>query len=176
MDTKTIVTVLVAVAISVGIGFSVAPKGVVQNTLGALTGPDIPSNYLNWGGIREWKFSASPKAASYTLCSFQSPAATSTLKSASISLTTSTTSASTLYIAKAATATATTTLLGTASAIAAGAQTTVVASTTLGAAASPDIIAPNQYINFALNPAASVITNLAPVGTCHVTFEELVAI
>lgn len=160
-----------AISVAVAIGFAVFDKedGL---SLGALSSPEIMSNWFSVGGVREWKYSAAPTAASYTLCSFQSPAATSTIKSAGISLTVSTTSASTLYIAKGATAVATTTLLGSAYAIGASAQATVIASTTPWEAGSAAIIAPNQYVNIALNPAASVITNLAPQGRCQVVFEE----
>ncbi len=59
----------------------------VNKSLGALAGPDIPSPYLNWGGIAQWGLA--PKSliqASSTICSLQSPAATSTLISASVTL------------------------------------------------------------------------------------------
>ena len=175
MDSKNIILAVVAViaVIALAVGLN---KPAPAQPVGAVSSPDFLSQWFSVGGLREWRYSASPKAANYTLCSFQSPAATSTIKSAGISLTTSTTSASTLYIAKAATATATTTLLGTAFSVAAGAQATVIASTTPWEAGSAAIIAPSQYVNFAINPEASVITNLAPVGTCHVVFEEYLPI
>lgn len=171
--TNIVVAGVVALAVSVGLLTTVGTPKVEAPQLGALAGPDIASNYLSWGGIRVVHGAAKPTAASYTLCSFQSPAATSTIRSAVLQLTTSTTSASTIYIAKASTATATTTLLGSAYSLGAGAQLTLVASSSPGSAAATEIIAPNNYVNFAINPAASTITNLAPQGVCHVVFEEL---
>lgn len=176
MDIIKTVIVAGAVALAVAVGFSVVSDAKDATGLGAVASPEILSNWFSVGGVREWKYAAAPTAASYTLCSFQSPAATSTIRAAGIQLNVSTSSASTIYIAKAASGTATTTLLGTAYALGAGAQATIIASTSPAEAGSPAIIAPNQYVNFAINPAASVITNLAPQGTCHVTFEEYVQI
>ena len=152
-------------------------KQVVNEASAQLAGSDSPIKpyrYIEIGGVRQFYHSAKPAQASYTLCSFQSPAATSTLKSAGISLTTATSSAYTIYIAKAATAVATTTLLDSAVAFSAGAQATVIASTTPWGAASNAIIAPNQYINFAINPGNTGTAGLAPVGDCHAVFEAYV--
>lgn len=142
-------------------------------SLGGSDSPIKPYRYQEIGGVREWFHRAKPAQATYTLCSFQSPAATSTLKSAGISLTTATSSAYTIYIAKAATATATTTLLSSAVAYAAGAQSTTIASTS-PSAAQAEVFAPLQYLNFAINPGNTGTAGLAPVGACQAVFEEYV--
>lgn len=145
-----------------------------SSQLGGSDSPIKPYRYMEIGGVRKFYHSAKPAQATYTLCSFQSPAATSTLQSAGIVLTTATSSAYTIYIAKAASATATTTLLDSAVSFAAGAQSTVIASTTPGNAASNAIIAPSQYINFAINPGNTGTAGLVPVGDCHAVFEVYV--
>lgn len=152
-------------------------KQVVNDATEQLAGSDSPVKpyrYIEIGGLRQFYYSARPAQASYTLCSFQSPAATSTLKSAGILLTTATSSAYTIYIAKAATAVATTTLLDGPVAFSAGAQATVIATTTPWVSGSNAIFAPSQYINFAINPGNTGTAGLAPVGDCHAVFEAYV--
>ena len=134
----------------------------------SLTGvPTFSASSISSNGVVEYFNSSSINNAARTLCSFASPASTSTLEFASISLTTGTTTATTIYIATAATATATTTALGS-EAVASLALPTIVASTTPGQAGKANVIAPNQYINFDLNGTAGVKNVL--VGTCKVKF------
>jgi hypothetical protein len=166
---KHLIAALVALLLTIGAFLTGQHTAAPAPQFGAVSSPDIPSPYFSVGGVRIWKYSMAPKQGSYTLCSFLSPAATSTLTSGGVNLAVSTTSASTLYLAKAATATATTTLLSSAIAVGAGTQIFVEASTS-PAAGNPRVFAPNTYFNVAINPGTT--TNLVPQGACHATFEE----
>jgi hypothetical protein len=56
----------------------------VAPAFGSLTGPDIPSPYLRWGGLGPiWNYSQSPTATSSVFCASQAPVGTSTLVFAS---------------------------------------------------------------------------------------------
>ena len=110
----------------------------VSARLGALTGPDIPYQYLSVGGFRTISRSANFNKASSSVCTFL-PQATSTLSFASLRVSNGTNTALTWGIAKSANIvrdadpTATTTgYLPTPSAdIATGLQAYIVASTTM---------------------------------------------
>jgi hypothetical protein len=140
-------------------------------TFGAVSGPDLNSPYQTINGATSWYYNAKVKARSATLCSFKSPAATTTLRTFGVNLTTSTTSASVVYLAKGATATATTTNFETVS-LSANAQATIVASTT-GRTNGLPIISPNTYLVVGFNPTGGVATNTAPVGTCTAVLDQI---
>lgn len=106
-------------------------------------------------------------AATTTVCAIQSPAATSTLQFGSLKLTVGSTTAITVTLAKSSTAFATTTLLNSAS-IAAGAQGTVIASTT--ESVNPDglgVFSPSTW--FVAGIAGGTGT-FSPTGICQVTW------
>jgi|SRR3990167_2537650 len=110
----------------------------VSKRLGALTGPDIPYQYLSVGGFRTISRSAGFLRSSSSVCAFQ-PEATSTLTFASLRMSNGTNTALTWDIAKSANVvrdadpTATTTgYLPTAGvATLTGTQAYIVASTTM---------------------------------------------
>lgn len=167
------IIVSAAVALLVCIAaFQLAPgsvQTVVKEKLGAMSGPDIASPYFSFGGVRHWGARIETlNTATTTVCALQSPAATSTLLEGSIKLTTSSTTASRITLARAATAFATTTLLGSVD-VAAGAQASLVASstpTTQGA----DVFPPSTY--FVVGMQGNVGT-FSPVGSCNATWLEL---
>lgn len=135
---------------------------------GALAGPDIPSQYLKWGGgagIRIWPTAYPLTTSTTTVCSILSPAATSSLRSVGVQLTTSTTTSGVFTIAKGTHSNASTTLIAQA-AITANAPLFLNGSTTADSIIS---IAPNTYINFSMSGGAGTFS---PIGTCHATFEE----
>lgn len=145
----------------------VIDKGSSSN-IGALTGPDLPYPYFGVGGVREFKQSTSLQTATTTVCAIQSPAATSTLKFAGIRFSTSSTTASTIHLAKATTAYATTTALGQGS-LAAGAQGVVLASTTPTTGVDDNVVfGPSEYFVVGMTGGAGTFS---PVGTCQATFE-----
>lgn len=157
------------------LAFDAPDVPAVENTIGGLAGPDIPSTYLKWGGghgVRLYPTSYPLKTATTTVCSIQSPLATSTLVSGGILFTTSTTTASTGAIGKASNPTATTSVLNTWS-LAANEQGLFSASTTAQIGASA-VFAPSEFLNFTM--AGNVGgTTFSPVGSCHATFEEYIS-
>lgn len=139
--------------------------------LGALAGPDIASPYLRWGDQVTFKAHVpllTENNATTTLCNILSPAATSTLTSASVQLDTSTTSAMQIEIAKSTAPDATTTLIGTMSKLAANSRETLVASTT-PTGGKLTIFAPNTW--FVVKAGPSSAGSLGVAGSCNATFE-----
>ena len=162
MDYKTfIVAVLGGVVVLAGSTVFGPVKTVVEQRVGALSGPDIPFPYLAWGGVRATQYHTDTlNAASTTACSFQNLGATSTATGA-IRLDVSSTSATTVQIGTGAHSNATTTRSGTDVAVAASAKTYVTASST--------IVAPNGWFVFALKGGTGTHS---PSGVCGVQFTE----
>lgn len=173
MDIKHIIGISLGLVAVVGVIF-VAQRPVEvavtapEGTYGALSGPDIPSLYLKWGagqGIRILPTANALTTGTTTVCSILSPAATSTLRSVGVQLTTSTTTSGVFTIAKGNHSNASTTLIAQAP-IVANAPLFLNGSTTADSIIS---IAPNTYINFSMSGGAGTFS---PVGVCHATFEE----
>lgn len=165
MYIKTLVTFLIGSAIVVG-GCLLFHAPQVAQKVGALAGPDIASPYLTWGGVAHWAaHTENLTQATTTVCALQSPAATSTLRFGQIRFTVSSTSASTVYLAKAATPYATTTNLGSV-ALTAGAQGTVLASSSPSTPLDPSqVFGPNTY--FVVGMAGGNAGNFSPTGVCQ---------
>ncbi len=160
---------VVVLAVIVAASFVVFnPKGTVLPTFGALSGPDIPSPYLQWGGVQHWAGSTvNLVAGTSTPAAIQSPAATSTLQSVVCRFQPASTSAKVITIAKATTAFATTTKLGDCT-LAAGAFGTCVGSST--SAVNLDgigVFGPNQYIVIGMQGGQGNGALEAPVGACE---------
>ena len=144
-----------------------------EGTFGALSSPIIPSRYLEVGGVRHYYFrDGNLNQASTTVCSFYTPAATTTLVFASIRLTTGTSTTPQWEIGKGTTMDATTTSFGTFS-LSASDRGTMVASTTSSGfeADMPTVFAPNTYLNFKYggDNGASYSTNVF-TGDCRAEF------
>jgi hypothetical protein len=167
MDIKHIGLAVIAVLLGFS-GFLYGHQTVPQPTqpFGAISSPDLPGNYIGVGGVRKWSYSQPFAAATTTVCAVQSPAGTSTLQSAGAQFDVSSTTASTVTIAKATTAFATTTQIGTDYAIAAGARAFIMAST------SPTgeliVFAPNTWFVIGMRGGTGTFS---PSGSCHATFE-----
>ncbi len=174
--TSIVVAVVAAVVtVLVAVPFLPTATKVVQQTFGSTASPDIQSPYYSVGGMRAWRQrSDSLVQATTTVCAIQSPPATSTLMFASLKLSVSSTTASTVTVAKAATAFATSTLMGTAS-VSANAQATVVVSTTTPVLTSTIVVdpiitfAPSQYLVFGM---AGGTGNFSPTGDCEASWLE----
>lgn len=166
MKNHLITAGIAIVVFAVGIAFVKPVQNVVQQ-FGSVASPDIQSPYFSFGGVRFWgAHTESLAAATTTVCALQSPVATSTLLSASIRFVVSSTTASTVTLAKATTAYATTTKLVEV-ALAAGAQGTVVASTTPSGGATNDgtnVFSPNTYLVVGMAGGTGTFT---PTGTCQ---------
>jgi len=166
----------------IAIGAYMFPKGntVVERIVGAVSSPDVQSSYLSVNDVRSWYESRSLNQASTTICSMKSPSATSTLVSGSVKLTTGTTTAIALELAKDTTPSATTTRISYI-VLASGAQVTLrafVASTTVAVnsgvqytANETDLVfAPNTYLNAKYGAALGSLNVL--VGSCKAVWME----
>ena len=162
------------VALSLVIGFLGLTKEstfVTRNIVGSVSSPDISSPYFSVGGIPMW-FARTENlvAATTTVCALQAPASTSTLEWGMIKLTTSSTTASTVTIAKAATAFATTTVLSR-TAVSANAQATVIASSTATGVLDPaQVFAPNAWLVVSMEGGTGTFS---PAGVCQASWIQI---
>jgi hypothetical protein len=144
----------------------------VSPSVGALSGPDIPSSYLQWGGVATYQFSQSMTQNASTTCNWQTPAATSTVRiAARFSL--ASTSAVLVEMGKSAGPQATTTKLGEFT-VGAGAYATLVSSSTQadfgGAITWPFVAAPSTWLAVKIGGGG---TGSVPTGTCNFSAETL---
>lgn len=172
---KTVaVAALTALVVAMVWGTFKAPvTKVIEKQFGALAGPDIPSPYLNWGGLRTWNARQELKTSTTTVCSIQAPASTSTLDHFAVRFTVGSTTAKTIYMAKGASMQASTTLLLAAGTLAANAQGTFVASTSPSTSDDVDgtnVIPPNWWVNVSMAGGIGVDS---PTGSCQAQFMEL---
>lgn len=175
----------VAVAIVAGAlvtaGYLVKGPSIVKTVerLGAVSSPDIMSPYFSFGGVRSWGYHTKfDSAATTTLCSFQTPASTSTLVYAVARAQTATSTLLALEWGKDNTnRTATTTSLGYAI-VASGKLWTAVASSTAGSFVGGDtmidgktVLPPSSYVVFKMGGSA-----IGPslTGVCDVVIREAV--
>ena len=167
---KIIVSVLIAV-----VGLILLINSGVVKKFGA-TGDITTTNFATIsatggviinGGIATYASRSSALlSATSTVCSFQTPNATSTLTFAGIMFTTSTTTATVARIAFGANQFATTTLLASQN-IATSSSATVIATSTGNNA----VIGPSQYLNFTMEALyPSLAGTYSPTGICQATF------
>jgi len=146
-------------------------------SLGALAGPDIASPYLRWGGVATYGASANMATATSTVCAIQSPAATSTLVAGPVArFNLASTTATTVWFAKATTAFASTTVLGAAN-LGASAQATLYASTTDSQALVDGVFvfAPNTWLTVGITGAVKG-TGTGQTGTSGVCQAQFLTI
>lgn len=161
----SIVAVLGAVAVFIGAtNITVSPTDTV---FGAISGPDISSPYLTVNGVQNFYNRRGFTTSTTTPCAIKAPMATSSLESASVQFRTASTTASVVTVAKATTQYATTTRIGTAYAIAANAQASIVGSTT---PATGIVFAPGEWLVVGM---AGGVGSFSPVGTCQAVFQVL---
>jgi hypothetical protein len=142
---------------------------VKEIPVGAVVSSELSTNNFSFGEVRRWAYSQRFNVASTTLCAVKSPAATSTLVFAGYNISTGTTTAATIDVAKGNTAYATTTLLVTGTSVGSGA-TKEIGWTTAGGTAADDIMAPSTYV---LVKTASVgLNGYTYGGRCSVVFQE----
>lgn len=151
---------------------------IKEITAGAVSSPDIISPYFSVGGARYWSANQTMQQATTTVCAIQSPAATSTLVAGTVSFTVSSTSASTVTVARQTQAFSTTTrdfnnaLIRTQS-IAANARGSFQAATTsltaLTEAQANVVFGPSQWL---LVTMAGGIGTFSPTGQCTALFQQ----
>lgn len=138
--------------------------------LGAISGPEVSSDYFCVNGVCRYYFSSKFNNASTTLCSFKLPSATSTLVSASLQVTTATATAIVVDLGEGAIYDATTTKIGTTYTVAATAQDTIIASSSPAAGATT-LLSPSNYLNYKFGSSAITPTTNSLAGTCKATVE-----
>ncbi len=177
---KTLLAVVgVVVVLVLGVTF---PRGITiveRITAGAVSSPNIPSPYLQWGGVNFWAQNQTMNQATTTVCSLQSPAATSTLVSGTVGFTVSSTSATTITVARQTQGFSTTTrdfnnsLIRTQS-VAANAkadfQTSTTSLTALSTAQSDVVFAPNSYLVVTMTGG---IGTFSPEGNCTALWQQV---
>src|SRR3990167_2674247 len=160
-------------------------------TFGALSSPDIQSNWIRVGGVTRWSYrSDNLHAASTTICSIQAPSATSTLVSAVLYLDIGSSTEFAVDIGKGLTPNSTSSVLYNAFSVGANLKAMIRASTTpTTSTAESDLtfsaqvatttgngIVPGteQFLNFVgYQPAAEETGTFTPTGHCQAVFEEL---
>ena len=156
---KNILTSGLVALVVVALGFAIYSPGTstiterIKEQFGALTGPDIPYNYIGVGGERIHRFGATFVATSTSLCVFAPDFGTTTIRSISVGINVSTSTASVITFAKATNDTsASTTVLWTA---ALGANTKgfidVVATSTGGLIDTAFTLGPNDTLNISIS-------------------------
>lgn len=168
----TVVSVLVVVTAGVTYFFTGHTESTdVPVQVAGLSGPDIPSPYFSYGGVRFWGGrNSNLTQATTTVCAIQSPAATSTLVYGGIRLDVSSTTASTVRLAKSATAFATTTSLGSAS-VAANATSEVISlRTAAGGGALAETFGPNTWFVVGMSGGTGTFS---PSGSCFATWVQI---
>lgn len=133
----------------------------------------LSSSATTINGVKTtYKRSASLNQATTTVCALQSPTdATTTLQGGGLDLTVSSTTASTVTIAKASTAFATTTLINSVSYSANAQGAAIAASTTLSALEQTNrTFAPGTYLVFGMQGGTGTFS---PTGVCSATFQSL---
>lgn len=180
MNIKNIITSIVVAALVAGAAFFVGPaRTETVNKVGALAGPDIPSQYLQWGGVYVYNYRQTLQQGTTTVCAIQTPAATTTLRWASIRVDLASSSATVLDIGNSASTGATTTKIGTTYAIAAGAQAFVQASTS--PTGTLPVFAPSNWLVVKIGggvtggntATAAQSAGFVPTGACTATFEAI---
>ncbi len=145
----------------------------VPQKVGALTSPDIPYQYFSFGGVRRWAYRTESLTASTTVCSIQTPNATTTLVSGNLYLiSANVATSSTFTVAKAPTTGSYTTPINTVAAVASARDQVIpFASSSVNAQVFQDMVfGPNQFLNVRM--ASSTFT-FSPTGICQATFEQL---
>lgn len=153
-----------------GIGmFTPVGKTATQavQKLGALAGPDIPSPYLQWGGVYQYNGVQTMQTATTTLCAIQGPTATSTVSFADFSVTTGTSTAATIDIGFGSTKYATSTNLVSAVSVGSGAKGAGVYT---GSTANV-VLPPSNYL--IVKTAGAGVGGYTYTGTCAASFTVL---
>jgi len=166
----TILAVLIGVVVLVNT--VQAPKGIeIKDETGKVVGissPDINSPYFSYGDVKKWGSKTdSLTQATTTVCALQAPSATSTLDLGSgIRLAISSTTASSVKIAKSNVPYDVSSTFLAGANVAANAQATVVASTSLDAF----VFSPNQYM---IVQMAGGTGTFSPSGACQATWTQI---
>lgn len=175
-----LITIIVAFGTVLGVLNFATVNVTVQvpptNSVGAFSSPDLQSPWFGFGGVRQWAGSMSMRTASTSLCSIQSPAATTTLVAATAYVTGGNTYANDYQLGFGIAQGATTTNLARLSIGANAAGVAIATSTNLvqsfGNGGKDGQIPPNTWINFNVS-TTSASSLYAPTGQCYAVFREV---
>lgn len=186
------VSLIVSILAVVGGGLGIfGPLGAHLPSAGALTGPDIPSPYLRWGGVARYGAAVNLAASASVPCSIQNPtSATSTLTSFSARINTNGIAADqTFDLATSSTATGTSSpAFIRAGTITGSKQKDIawlpgIASTTnagvigtdrfLSTGESPYLVGPSEYVNLKIATGTPGTFAAYYGGNCSATFVPL---
>lgn len=134
---------------------------------GAVVSSELPNNNFSFGEVRSWAYGPRMNVATTTLCAIKSPAATSSLRSASFNIFTGTSTAATIDLATSTTAFATTTNLVSAFSVGSGATGNV----SWFPSGTNSTIAPNTYV--IVKTAGAGLGGYTYGGRCSAVFQEL---
>lgn len=179
---NTLKTVIVAAVVALGVlfggGLFTGDNAPLESKpIGALTGPEIASPYLAWGGVYHYAAATALTNATTTPCAIQSPAATSTLSESMIKITIASSTATTWTLAKSLTPYATTTVLIPNTTLGSGVQGVMGffgTSTPAGGTPIPDptyVFSPNTYLVWSVagvNPSGTGLS-----GVCQAEFTAI---
>lgn len=150
------------------------PVNEVVHEYGALVSPDIPYTYFCFGGVCQHAFSTeSLNSASSTLCSLQSPPATTTLVSASLHVDSGIPyTIEDVSISRGTLITASTTIIAFDDSWTASEKGFLVA-TSAPLYLQDGVITPSSFINVKYSTTTAVNANFAPAGKCSAVFREI---
>lgn len=167
---KNTILGFIAGAIVVALGFLYFSPSVLAPApqVGAVSSPDIQGPYFSTNGLQFWSYHIAMRQTASTTCTMKSPAATSTLVEGGVKFSSGVAAATIVELGQSVSPNATTTLIGTTYSVAAGAQASIVASTSpqTGAGFTSITFAPNTYFNVKVTPGANP-------GVCDAEFMVL---
>ena len=170
---KNLIIGLIVVLVAGVTGHFTGTTKVIEQKLGAVSGPDMPFPYISVGGLAEYSSRISTTGASTTPCAIQSPASTSTLVFTALQITTASSTATTWTAATSTTAFATTSPIVPNFSLGSGAQGSFVAATSTSVAnASGPTMAPNTWVVWGLAGIGN-LTSDKLVGSCSAKFRVL---
>ena len=163
-----------------GVQGLVGPKGLpgINTQFGALTGPIIPFNFLQVGGIKEQGVQIALTKGTSTPCAIQSPNATSTLLGAGIRFDTATGSVLEVEFAKSTTAFASTTRIGSLQRVTGATKGTLLATSSVNVLENTPFSPNDWFVVKVSAPEATTNihnngTGFVPEGACQAKWRAI---
>lgn len=162
MNKNVLIGIVVVAALATF--WALKPAPVVVPQVGSVASPDFMTDWIRVGGVQHVFRSKALGTSTTTPCSFVSPAATSTLRHASLSISTASSTATTWTLARATTPYATTTLEVAAFTLGSGTLNTFIAN------ASSTPVSPNTYLVWGLAGLNGSFDATKLNGVCNAEF------
>lgn len=172
MNIKNFSVGAIAVVLLALVGFSFKPSTDLRPgyTVAAVSSPDIPSPYFSYGDVRHWAARTTLALSTTTPCAIQSPAATTTVISTGLQITTASSTATTWTAAIGTSAFATTTQLKQFSLGSGALGTMFVTSTTTWATDAGTTVSPNTWIVWSVAGLNGSFDSTKLNGVCQAEF------